>query len=83
MSLNESIVEAAALEWFGEQGGGRVKSEERSRKSEIMEFISCFTFRHSLFPIPRHPARHAAAEAAERGVERSAFPKLIVTAARD
>jgi len=27
MSLNESIVEDAALEWFGELGGRRVKSE--------------------------------------------------------
>ena len=27
MSLNESIVEDDALAWFGEQGGGRVKSE--------------------------------------------------------
>jgi hypothetical protein len=27
MSRNESIVEAAALAWFGELGGGRVKIE--------------------------------------------------------
>ena len=27
MALDESIVEAATLAWFGEQGGERVKSE--------------------------------------------------------
>ena len=48
MSLNESIVEDAALEWFGELGSKRVKSE-------IMEFISYFTF-HS--PIRHLPSIH-------------------------
>jgi len=67
--LNEFIVEDAALEWFGELGGKRVKSE-------IMEFIFHFTFHPSLFFIPRHPARHAAAEVAERGVERRSKTKL-------
>lgn len=42
MSLNESIVEDAALEWFGELGGGRMKSE-------ILGAISYFTFHPSLF----------------------------------
>jgi hypothetical protein len=68
MSLNESIVEAAALEWFGEMGGGRVKSEFVRVKSRTLFPISLFTI---LFPPPpRRPARHAAAQVAERGVER-------------
>jgi hypothetical protein len=49
MSLNESIVEAAALEWFGEMGGGRVKSEFVRVKSRTLFPISLFTI---LFPPP-------------------------------
>ena len=54
MNLNESIVEDAM----------------RMVKSEISEPVSYFIFHPSLFfpSHPRHPARHAAAEAAERGV---------------
>jgi len=44
MSLNESIVEDVALEWFGELGGKRVKSEIGRVKSWSSFSISLFTF---------------------------------------
>jgi hypothetical protein len=47
MSLNESIVEDAALEWFGELGGKRVKSEIGRVKSQSPFPISLFTLLHS------------------------------------
>jgi hypothetical protein len=43
MSLNESAVEDAALAWFGEQGGGRLKSEIGRVKSWTAFPISLFT----------------------------------------
>ena len=43
MSCNESIVENAAIAWFGEQGGGRVKSEIGRVKSWSSFPISLFT----------------------------------------
>jgi hypothetical protein len=47
MSLNESIVEDAALEWFGELGGKRVKSEIGRVKSWSSFSISLFTLHSS------------------------------------
>jgi len=47
MSLNESIVEDAALEWFGELGGKRVKSEIGRVKSWSSFSISLFTLLQS------------------------------------
>ena len=47
MSLNESIVEDAALEWFGELGGRRVKSEIGRVKSWSSFSISLFTLHFS------------------------------------
>jgi hypothetical protein len=47
MSLNESIVEDAALEWFGELGGKRVKSEIGRVKSQSPFPISLFTLHSS------------------------------------
>ena len=48
MSLNESIVEDAALAWFGEQGGGRVKSKIGRVKSWGAFPISRFTLHSCL-----------------------------------
>lgn len=45
MSLNESIVDDAALTWFGELGVGRVKSEIRRVKFRSQFPISLFTLR--------------------------------------
>jgi len=55
MSLNESIVEDAALEWFGELGRKRVKSEIGRVKSWSSFPISLFTI-HSSSPRRLNPA---------------------------
>jgi len=47
MSLNESIVEDAALEWFGELGSKRVKSKIGRVKSCSSIPISLFTLHSS------------------------------------
>ncbi len=47
MLVNESIVEDAALEWFGELGGRRVKSEIGRGKSWSSFPISLFTLHSS------------------------------------
>jgi hypothetical protein len=49
MSLNESIVEGAALDWFGELGGKRVKIEIGRVKFWEPFPISLFTLQSSLF----------------------------------
>jgi hypothetical protein len=45
--LNGSIFEDAALEWFGDHGGKRVKSEIGRVKSQSPFPISLFTLLHS------------------------------------
>jgi hypothetical protein len=50
-SLNESIVEDAALEWFGELGNRRVKSEIGRVKSRQSFPISLFTILFSPPPL--------------------------------
>ena len=52
MSLNESIVEDAALEWFGELGIGIVKSEIGRVKS-----LNLVPFLHSLFTLHSFASR--------------------------
>ena len=79
MIFNESIVEDAALEWFGEMGyavghGPRIAPGEPAAERDLFgEVVLVGRLREAirrLNPAPRHLARHAAAEAAERGVER-------------
>lgn len=64
MSLNESIVEEAALEWFVELGGGRVKIERGRVKSRRAFPISLFTI-HSFLRGPQLSTGELAAERKE------------------
>ena len=57
-NINESIIEDAALTWFGELGYAIVHGLRMALAVEPCHAI------------PHHPTRHAAAEAAERGVKR-------------
>ena len=77
MSLNESIVEDAALEWFGElgyavgHGPHLAPGELAAERDSFGEVVLVGRLREAIRrynpAISSHTARHAAAEAVERG----------------